>query len=112
MSAADDFKSLFDEIGRYKAGDGDVDVVFLTKGGVRFPGKLRFKGGLCVRAEMERSGDWGSPDDSPLSGVRLLLHFDGEQPLGVLVDEGRVAQYYRPVAGATREEFLANLQAA
>ena len=35
MSAADSFLSLFDEQGRYRNGDGEVAVVFLTKSGAK-----------------------------------------------------------------------------
>ena len=48
MSAADNFLSLFDEQGRYKNGDGEVGVIFLTRSGTQYPGKLRFKSGLFV----------------------------------------------------------------
>jgi hypothetical protein len=48
MSAADNFLSLFDEQGRYTSGDGDVGVIFLTKSGTEYPGKLQFKSGLLA----------------------------------------------------------------
>ena len=76
MSAVDDFKCKFDEEGRFRESDGTLNVVFATKGGGRFPGKLHFKGGLCVRAEMEGGGDWGLPDNSPIHDIRFLLDFD------------------------------------
>ena len=58
MSTADDFRAKFDAEGRFRDRDGEVPVVFATRSGGRFPGKLRFKNGLCVRAEMERGGDF------------------------------------------------------
>ena len=61
MSQLDDFKSKFDEEGRFRNRDGTQSVVFAMKGGGRFPGKLQFSNGLCVRAEMEGGGDLGAP---------------------------------------------------
>lgn len=52
MSASETFRSLFDEAGHYRAGEGEVPVTFATLGGSRYPGKLYFRGGLCIRAEM------------------------------------------------------------
>src|SRR5438067_1038903 len=57
MSAVDDFKDKFDSEGRLRAQNGSVAVVFATKGGGRFPGRLHFNNGSCVRAEMG-IGDW------------------------------------------------------
>ena len=50
MAAAENFLSLFDEQGGYKNGDGEIEVIFLTRSGTEFPGKLRFKRGLLVGA--------------------------------------------------------------
>src|SRR4051812_33331940 len=90
MSAADEFFSLFDAEGRFRAGEGSVDVVFLTNTGRRYPGRLTFKGGLCVSADMEGSSRWAYPDGAPLSGLRLLLSFNGGEPVVVFVHEGRL----------------------
>ena len=57
MSAVDGFAAKFDSDGRLRDQDGSLDVVFATKGGSRFPGKLHFSKGLCVRAEMKGGGD-------------------------------------------------------
>ena len=62
MSAADVFRSKFDENGLYRDGNGELNVVFATQGGGRFSGNLRFKDGLCFRATIERGGNWGLPD--------------------------------------------------
>ena len=43
---------------RFRDHEGTLNVVFAMKGGGRFPGKLHFSNGLCVRAEMDGGGDW------------------------------------------------------
>ncbi len=90
MSQADEFLNLFDAEGRFRDRDGAVDVVFLTNTGRRYPGRLEFKDGLCVSADMEGSPPWVYPDGSPLSGLRLLLSFDQAEPLAVVIHEGRL----------------------
>jgi hypothetical protein len=94
MSAVNDFMNQFDEDGRYEGRDGLLDVVFLTNGGRHLPGRLHFRQGLCVRAQVEGGGDWALTDDSPLMEVHFLLHFDGERPHGILINHGRVVQQY------------------
>jgi hypothetical protein len=112
MSAADDFLNLFDEQGRYKNSDGEVEVVFLTKSGSKYPGKLQFKGGLLARAEMVGASPWAYPDGSPLDGLKLLLHFQGEKPRAVFVEQGRVVHNFELPDRASKEQFLANLRVA
>ena len=56
MAKAAEFLSNFDEAGRFLQGAGVVDVVFTTAASSRYPGKLHFKDGLCIRAEMEGGG--------------------------------------------------------
>ncbi len=111
MSAADVFRSKFDEDGRYRDGNGELAVVFATQGGGRFSGKLRFKDGLCVRAEIERGGNWGLPDDSPLHGVRFLLEF-GDALCGVAVEKGRVIPLDETADRTSKRDFLANFRIA
>ncbi|MBV9123124.1 MAG: hypothetical protein JO112_07195, partial [Planctomycetes bacterium] len=90
MAKADEFLNLFDSEGRFRAGDSAVDVVFLTNTGRKYPGRLEFKGGLCVSADMEGSSHWVYPDRSPLSGLRFLLSFDDAEPLAIVLHEGRL----------------------
>ena len=112
MSAADNFLSLFDEQGRYKNGDGEVGVIFLTQSGTQYPGKLRFKSGLLVSAEMDGASPWGYPDESPLDGLKFLLHFQGEKPRAVFVEQGRVVHNFEVQDRASKEKFLANFRVA
>jgi len=112
MSAADNFLSLFDEQGHYKNGDGEGGVIFLTQSGTQYPGKLRFKGGLSVSAEMDGASPWGYPDESPLDGLRFLLHFQGEKPRAVFVEQGRVVHSFEVQDRATKGKFLANFRVA
>ncbi len=112
MSTADDFLSLFDEQGRYKNGDGQVGIIFLTRSGTEYPGKLRFKSGLLVSAEMDGASAWGYPDESPLDGLKFLLHFQGEKPRAVFVEQGRVVHNFEVQDGDSKEKFLANFRVA
>ena len=111
MSAAETFRSLFDEAGHYRAGEGEVPVTFATLGGSRYPGKLHFRGGLCIRAEMSRGGDWAMPDASPLDGLRFLLDFGGV-PLRVSVENGKLTPQRDPANAVRKTRFLANLRLA
>jgi hypothetical protein len=90
MSAAESFMTKFDEQGRFRDGDGVLDVVLMTSGGSRCPAKLHFRNGLCIRAEMEGGGPWAYPDNSPLNQIRFILDFEGEAPRAVCVDQGRI----------------------
>jgi hypothetical protein len=112
MSAADDFLSLLDEQGRYKNGDGEVGVIFLTRSGTEYPGKLRFKSGLLVSAEMDGASPWGYPDESPLDGLKFLLHFEGEKTRAVLIEQGRVVHNFEVQDRGSKERFLANFRVA
>jgi len=85
-----DFLSRFDAGGRFRDGDGVLEVTILTSQGGRYPGRMTFRSGLCIAAEMKGYSLWSYPDRSPLNGLRLLLYFDREEPLVVLVDQGRV----------------------
>lgn len=109
---ASDFFNLFDEQGRYRNGDGDLSVVFLTKSGAKYPGKLRFKGGHLTRAEMDGASPWGYPDASPLDGLKFLLHFQGEKPRAVFIDQGRVVHNFELQEEASKDKFLASLRVA
>jgi len=88
MSASHDFLSFFDEQGRYQNGDGEIGVVFLTKSGAQYPGRLRFKSGLLVSAAMDGTSPWGYPDQSPLAGLKFLLHFQEVSPNGAVFLSG------------------------
>jgi hypothetical protein len=112
MSAVDDFRRYFDEAGHYRAGDGVVNVTFATRGGGRFPGKLHFKGGLCVRAEMERGGDWVLPNETPLTGIRFLLHFGEEKLYGIAIDEGKIIPLDVVPGPSSKRDFLSNFRVA
>lgn len=112
MSTAAYFLSQFASDGHFIQEDGSLDVVFTTRGGSRYPGKLHFNNGLCVRAEMERGGDWSNPDTSPLNDLHFLLHFDGEKPHSVLIDRGRVVDRFDALEQPTRREFLSNIRVA
>ncbi len=112
MSAVDDFKSKFDEQGRFRDGDGTLSVVFATKGGGRFRGNLHFSNGLCVRAEMEGGGDWAHPDNSPVHGIRFLLDFGDERLHGAAIDQGRVVQLDEAQRPLAKRDFLANFRIA
>lgn len=112
MSSVDDFLSQFDEHGQYRAVDGELDVVFSTKSGGQYPGKLVFKNGLCIRAEMDQGGDWSFPDGSPLNEFRILLHFAGQNPHAILIDEGKIIHHFDVHEPSTKEEFLKNFRVA
>ncbi len=112
MSQLDDFKSKFDEEGRFRDRDGTLNVVFAMKGGGRFPGKLHFCNGLCVRAEMEGGGDWGHPDNSPIHGIRFLFDLGGGTLHGAAIDQGRVIQLDEAKSPLAKRDFLANLRIA
>ncbi len=112
MSAADSFLSLFDEQGRCKRGDGEIGVIFLTQSGTQYPGKLRFKSGLVVSAEMDGFSSWCYPDGSPLQGLKFLLHFQGEKRRAVFVDQGRIVHNLEVEDRASKEKFLANFRVA
>jgi hypothetical protein len=112
MSAADDFKSRFDEEGRFRDGDGRLSVAFAMRGGGRFPGTLHFRNGLCVRAEMEGGGDWANPDNSPIDRTRFLLDFGDARLHAATIDEGRVVQLDEAKRPLAKRDFLANFRIA
>jgi hypothetical protein len=111
MTAANDFLSEFDDQGRYRKGDGVLDVTFLTPGG-KYPGKLHFSQGNLVRAEMDGASSWVFPENAPLDGIRFQLQFDGDAPLGILVDQGRLRHRKQPRPGPSKNTFLENLRIA
>lgn len=108
MASVTDFLNQFDEEGRYSALDGVLDVVFATRGDGRYPGKLHFSNGLCVRAEMEGGGDWAYPDNSPLNGIRFLLDFGDTSVHGIAIDQGRIVHLDEAQRQPTKREFLIN----
>jgi hypothetical protein len=112
MSVVDDFRSRFDELGRFRDGDGTLDIMFATRGGGRFPGKLYFRAGLCVRAEMEGGGDWVHPDNSPIHGIRFLLDFGDEWLHDAAIDHGRVIALDAARNALSKRDFLANVRSA
>ena len=89
-----------------------LGVVFLTQSGSQYPGKLRFKSGLLVSAEMEGFSPWGYPDETPLDGLKFLLHFQGEKPRAVFVEQGSVIHSFEVPDQASKEEFLTNIRIA
>jgi len=112
MTKSDDFLSQFDDDGRYKNGDGEVEVVYLTNSGSRYPGRLRFKNGQLVVAEMDGATSWRYPDESPLDGLKFLLYFQEEKPRAVFVERGRVVHNFELQNQASKELFLANFRIA
>jgi hypothetical protein len=112
MSAVDDFRADFDLEGRWHERDGWLNVVFATKGGGRFPGKLHFADGLCVRAEMEGGGDWVNPDDSPLHGIRFLLDFGNGSLHGIAIDRGHLINLDDTKGTSSKRDFLLNFRVA
>ncbi len=113
MSTAEDFQGQFDADGRFLGKNGELAVIFATRGGARFPGKLYFKDGLCIRAEMERGGDWVLPDESPLEGVRFFLNFGNDRLYAVVVEHGRVIPMDEtPARSGSKHTFLANFRIA
>jgi hypothetical protein len=112
MSAVDDFRARFDAEGRLRDKDGSLAVVFATKGGGRFPGRLHFSDGLCVRAEIDRGADWVNPDQLPIHGIRFLLDFGGETLHAATIDQGRLIQLDEPKRTSSKRDFLLNLRAA
>jgi hypothetical protein len=112
MSAVDDFRAKFDSEGRLRDQNGSLAVVFATKGGGRFPGKLHFSNGLCIRAEMEGGADWVNTDDSPIHGIRFLLDFAGEPLHGVAIVQGHLIQLDEPKRTSSKREFLLNFRVA
>ena len=57
MLTQNDFLGKFDSDGRYLNDEGAESVVFATRGGFQYPGKLRFHTGLCVAADMAAGGE-------------------------------------------------------
>ena len=107
-----DFLGKFDSDGRYLNDEGAESVVFATTGGFQYPGKLCFRTGLCVAADMAARGNWSSPDNAPISGIQFLLDFGQETPLQVAIDQGRVIQIAETNRRSTRAEFLSNFRIA
>ena len=103
MSATDDFLNFFDEQGAYKNGDGEMDVVFLTASGAKYPGKLRFKSGLLVSAKMDGGSPWSCADESPLDDLKFLLHFQGDKPRAVFIKKGRIVHNFDRCSASTTD---------
>lgn len=112
MSALDEFRDNFDSEGRFLARNGSLDVVFATKGGGRFSGKLHFVNGLCISAEMAAGGGWANPDDSPIHGIRFLLELGDEILHGVAIDQGRLISIDEPKRSTSKRDFLLNFRVA
>ena len=112
MSAAKGFMRKFDEEGRFRDRDGVLDVVIMTSVGNRYPGKLHFNNGLCIRAEMEGGSPWAFPDNSPLDQIRFVLYFEGETPCAIYVDQGRIVHQNQVPERPTKQDFLTNLRVA
>lgn len=112
MSTVSDFFAQFDEEGRYYEKNGSVGVVFTTFGGTSIPGTFHFQDGLCVRAEIERGGEWVNADGSPLGKLHFFLHFPGEAMQRIMIDEGRVIHVGAANKDSTKGKFLENLRRA
>lgn len=107
-----EFTEKFEEMGRYRAVNGYENVTFVTRTRRRYPGRVHFRDGFCVRVEMDGGGDWSYPDQSPLNEIRLLLQFDEDKPLAIAVDHGRVLFQQSSEKEASKKEFLANFRVA
>ncbi len=112
MSAIADFKAKFDTEGCLRDRDGSLGVVFATRGGSRFPGKLHFSNGLCVRAEMQDGGDWSTPDGSSIDGISFILDFGGGALQVVAIDQGHLTNLDEPKLTSSKRDFLLNLRVA
>jgi len=112
MSAIADFKAKFDTEGCLRDRDGSLAVVFTTRGGARFPGRLHFSNGLCVRAEIQGGGEWSQPDGSPIHGTQFLLNFGGEALQVVAIDQGHLTNLDEPKLTSSKRDFLLNLRVA
>jgi hypothetical protein len=112
MLAADSFMSKFDEEGRYSDSDGVLDVEFMTSGGNRYPGRLHFYNGLCVRAEMQEASPWAYPDNSPLNEVSFTIYVEGERAQTISIDQGRVVHHNEVRERMTKKDFLGNVHIA
>lgn len=112
MASDNSFSTHFDAMGRFAETNGELPVVFSTRGGITFPGRLRFKDGVCYHAEIDGGGDWGQPDDSPLDGIKFLLKLDDGKLHGITLDQGLVFLFDEETDRASKRQFLANLRAA
>ena len=63
MATLNDFQAEFDKNAQFKKGDGSLRVAFLTQGGSRYPGEMRFANGLLVSAQMDGFDTWKNPDE-------------------------------------------------
>lgn len=112
MLAASTFFSQFDDLGRYKSGDGEVEVRFLTGSGSPYAGSLFFKNELLVKVEMEGASPWEYPDQSPIDGVKFLLRFDGGVARSIVVNEGRITHKMDESTALSREKFMDHFRVA
>lgn len=112
MTTAEGFRNQFDVDGHFQARNGELSIVFATRSGGRFPGKLFFREGLCWRAEMERGGEWALPDESPLH-VSFLVAFGNHRLYRLWVTFGRVMLLDEtPAQAGSKNSFLTNLRTA
>jgi len=102
--------SKFDQEGCFQDRDGVLEVVFMTSGRKCYPGKLYFRNGLCIRAEMEGGSPWAYPDNSPLSEIQFILYFEGEPPHAISVDQGRIIDHNVVPERLTKKDFLLNFR--
>jgi hypothetical protein len=107
-----DFFNQFDDQGLFRQGNGTIDVAFATRGGGRFPGKLHFENGLCVKAGMEIGGDWARDDGSPLHGVKFLLDSNDKGAFGIAIENGRMVRIDGIGSRSSKKEFLNNFRIA
>ena len=54
---------------------------------------------------MDGASPWGYPDESPLDGLKFLLHFQGEKPRAVFVEQGRVVHNFEVQDRASKGNF-------
>jgi len=112
MSTLTRLESLIDAERVDPTFNGSVDIVFTTIGGMRFPGRLDFRDGLCVRAEMTKVGDWKQPDGSPLDRLQFLLDLGDEGRRAIAIQDGRLVRIEDPERPPSKREFLQNFEAA
>jgi hypothetical protein len=61
---------------------------------------------------MEHGGDWVLPNETPLIGIRFLLHFGEEKLYGIAIDEGKIISLDVVPGPSSKRDFLSNVRVA
>lgn len=112
MGMVEAFWDLFDERGCYRAGAGTEEVVFITRDGRTYPGRLSFSAGQCVRLQMDGGADLSHADQSPLNEVWVVLTFADGGRVTIMIHRGRILRAPSPDEWAARQEFLRTFRVA